>query len=50
MPARPRIEEGPGHGLYNVDQRLRKTYGQECGLEIGPNQPRGTIVTLRIPV
>lgn len=50
MPARHKTGEGPGHGLYNVDQRLRKTYGEECGLEISANQPQGTIVTLSIPV
>jgi two-component system, LytTR family, sensor kinase len=49
MPARQEIGKGPGHGLSNVDQRLRKTYGQTYGLEIGPNRPRGTIVTLSIP-
>jgi signal transduction histidine kinase len=49
MPARHKIGEGPGHGLDNVDQRLRKTYGEAYGLEIGENQPRGTIVTLSIP-
>jgi sensor histidine kinase YesM len=50
MPAGHKIGEGPGHGLYNVDQRLRKTYGQAYGLEISVNQPQGTIVTLSIPV
>jgi two-component system LytT family sensor kinase len=50
MPARHVIGEGPGHGLYNVDQRLRKTYGEACGLQISANQPQGTIVTLRIPL
>jgi two-component system LytT family sensor kinase len=50
MPARHKIGEGPGHGLYNVDQRLRKTYGEAYGLEISTNQPQGTIVTLSIPV
>ena len=50
MPARHKIGKGPGHGLYNVDQRLRKTYGQAYGLEIGANQPQGTIVALSIPV
>jgi two-component system LytT family sensor kinase len=50
MPARHKIGEGPGHGLYNVDQRLRKTYGEEYGLEISANQPQGAIVTLSIPV
>jgi len=50
MPARHKIGRGPGHGLYNVDQRLRKTYGEEYGLEISTNQPQGTIVRLNIPV
>jgi two-component system LytT family sensor kinase len=49
MSAHPQIGEGPGHGLYNVDQRLRKTYGIEHSLEISPNEPQGTLVTLRIP-
>ena len=50
LPPRYAIGEGAAHGLYNVDQRLRKTYGQAYGLEIGANQPMGTIVTLRIPM
>ncbi len=50
MPAGHKIGKGPGHGLRNVDQRLRKTYGQDCGLEISANQPQGTIVTLSIPL
>jgi two-component system LytT family sensor kinase len=41
---------GPGHGLSNVDRRLRKTYGQAYGLVIGANRPQGTIVTFAIPV
>ncbi len=47
MPANYSIERSPGHGLRNVDQRLRKTYGR--GLEIGTNKPRGTVVTVRVP-
>ncbi len=50
MPADHKIGQGPGHGLYNVDQRLRKTYGETFGLGISANQPQGTIVTLTIPV
>jgi sensor histidine kinase regulating citrate/malate metabolism len=50
IPARYKVGEGPDHGLYNVDQRLRKTYGEAYGLQISANQPQGTIVTLRIPV
>jgi signal transduction histidine kinase len=50
MPVHSKMGEGPDHGLYNVDQRLRKTYGEAYGLEISANQPRGTIVTLSIPL
>jgi LytS/YehU family sensor histidine kinase len=50
MPAIHRIGDGPGHGLHNVDQRLRRTYGEGYGLKISANQPQGTIVTLSIPV
>jgi signal transduction histidine kinase len=48
MPLPYRIGEGPGHGLRNVDERLRKMYGY--GLKIRPNEPRGTVMTIRIPV
>jgi two-component system LytT family sensor kinase len=50
MPVRHEIGVGPGHGLYNVDQRLLKTYGKAYGLDFSANQPRGTVVTLRIPL
>ncbi|MBN1311580.1 MAG: histidine kinase [Anaerolineae bacterium] len=46
MPAGYRIGIGPGHGLRNVDERLRKMYGS--GLEVVENQPRGTAVIIRI--
>jgi signal transduction histidine kinase len=49
MPTGHRIGEGPGHGLHNVDQRLKKTYGDAYGLEIAANEPQGTVVTVRIP-
>jgi len=39
-----------GHGLRNVDERLRKTYGEKYGLEIAANEPRGAVVTIRIPM
>lgn len=48
MPAGYRIGGGPGHGLRNVDERLRKTYGS--GLKVEGNKPRGTTVAIRIPV
>jgi LytS/YehU family sensor histidine kinase len=49
MPARHTIGASPGHGLYSVDQRLRKTYCEAGGLEIGADRPQGTIVALSIP-
>ncbi len=49
MPSDHPIGRGPGFGLRNVDQRLRKTYGEGYGLEIGDNEPRGTVVRVRIP-
>ena len=48
MPPDYRIGDGPGHGLRNVDERLRKAY--ERGLEMGENEPRGTTVAVHIPV
>lgn len=46
MPPGYKIGSWPGHGLRNVDERLRKTYG--CGLEVEKNEPRGTLVTVRL--
>jgi two-component system LytT family sensor kinase len=43
------IRESPGHGLRNVDERLRKTYGEEYRLGFAANAPQGTIVTVKIP-
>jgi sensor histidine kinase YesM len=48
MPTGYRIGDGPGYGLRNVDERLRKTYGR--GLEVRANEPRGTAVTICVPV
>ena len=50
MPPREKIEENPGHGLRNVDERLRKTFGKGCGLEVTGNEPQGAVVSVRIPV
>ncbi len=50
MPPRFKIGEGAGHGLRNVDRRLRKTYGEEWGVEINPNEFQGTVVSVRIPL
>ena len=41
---------GSGHGLRNVDERLRKTYGEGYGLEVMANEPRGAVVIVRIPI
>lgn len=49
MPPDYRADAGRGVGLRNVDERLRKTYGDECGLEIQDNEPHGVVVTIRIP-
>jgi signal transduction histidine kinase len=49
--SRPLADEHlSGHGLRIVDERLLKTYGPACGLDIAPNAPTGTRVTLKIPV
>jgi LytS/YehU family sensor histidine kinase len=44
------LGEGKGLGLRNVDERLCKTYGEAYGLEITANEPRGAVVTIRIPI
>ena len=49
MPPDYRADAGRGVGLHNVDERLRKTYGDECRLEIQDNEPHGVVVTIRIP-
>ena len=46
MPANYRIADGPGHGLRNVDERLRGLYGH--GIELEQNQLQGTAVTIRV--
>ncbi|MCK4472948.1 MAG: histidine kinase, partial [Anaerolineae bacterium] len=43
-------QEGRGVGLRNVDERLRKTYGEGYGLEVMANEPRGVVVIVRIPI
>jgi len=48
MPSPYKIGQGPGHGLRNVDERLQKRYGS--GLEVAANEPRGTVMIVRIPV
>jgi two-component system LytT family sensor kinase len=50
MSSKHAVGQGPGFGLWNVDQRLRKTYGEGYGLDIMDNEPQGAVVRVRIPV
>jgi len=50
MPPHYIVKPCHGVGMWNVDERLRKTYGEEYALEIRDNEPRGTVVVVRIPV
>ncbi len=50
MDPRHKAGEGQGVGLRNVDERLRKTYGDGYSLEATGNKPQGTVVMVRIPV
>lgn len=47
MPTGFQVGNGPGYGLRNVDERLRKTYGR--GLDIRENTPHGTTVIIKMP-
>lgn len=38
-----------GTGLRNVNERLKKTYGDDYGLEIKENKPTGAIAVVTIP-
>jgi len=38
-----------GTGLRNVNERLQKIYGDDCGLEIKENKPSGTVAAVTIP-
>ncbi len=37
-------------GLANVRDRLRSTFGEAASLNLAPASPRGTLVTLQIPL
>jgi hypothetical protein len=47
LPPGYKIGDDPGHGLRNVDERLRKLYGH--GLELGTNTPHGATAIIKIP-
>ena len=49
MPSGYRIDTGQGVGLRNVDARLQKTYGPAYRLQVGANEPQGTVVMIKIP-
>jgi signal transduction histidine kinase len=49
MPPGYKIDSSRGVGLRNVDERLRKTYGPQYELDIGANEPQGTVVVVTIP-
>jgi sensor histidine kinase YesM len=49
MPFSFSLGQGLGHGLRNVDERLRRVYGETHGLKIAANEPQGTVVSVRIP-
>jgi sensor histidine kinase YesM len=49
MPADFNLEVSKGVGLRNVDERLKKIYGEGYGLQIEENVPLGTIFTIHIP-
>ena len=49
MPADFNLEDSKGVGLRNVDERLKKIYGEGCGLQIEDNVPHGAIFTIHIP-
>jgi LytS/YehU family sensor histidine kinase len=43
------VKNSNGIGLKNVDDRLKKTFGEEYGLKIKPNLPTGVNVEIEIP-
>jgi two-component system LytT family sensor kinase len=49
MPPHFKVGESSGFGLRNVDERLRKSYGEGYQLEVEGNEPRGAVVKVRIP-
>jgi len=43
-------DSGSSFGLNNVRERLHTTFGDTASLSLKAAQPRGTVVTLRIPL
>ncbi|MFJ7935106.1 LytS/YhcK type 5TM receptor domain-containing protein [Sporosarcina sp. NPDC096371] len=42
-------ETGTGMGLFNVNRRLRMTFGDQAGLSITSKEHEGTMISFRIP-
>jgi LytS/YehU family sensor histidine kinase len=50
QPRQPRQKGDHGLGLSNINERLRRLYGESCRLLIESSPGRGTTVTMRIPM
>ncbi len=44
------IKDGNGIGVYNVNKRLRLSYGEEYGLSIDSEIEEGCTVTITLPL
>lgn len=49
MPA-DHAEKRKGIGLHNINEMLKKRFGEAYSLDVSPNQPNGTTVSFSIPV
>lgn len=45
-----RKEGSGGHGIGNVNERIRLYFGDEYGVELTANEPNGAKATIRLPV
>ncbi len=45
----PRRRNGGGFGIANTRERLAAFYGVAFALEIAPNAPTGTVVSIELP-
>lgn len=37
-------EEGHGYGLYNINERIKLFFGEQFGISLHPNRPKGLLV------
>lgn len=44
------ISRSKSIGLYNINQRMKLNYGEDCGIQIYSDKNKGTTVSLRIPL